>query len=125
MRLPEGLEQRITQTIQKIEGDKQMPYVTSWERMAKEEGWQEGRQEGLQEGILSSLKLQIAHRFGELSKTTETKLRKLSSEQLQTLLVALLDFQTKADLHAWLKQHAPANGAARKQNGQQTKREGK
>ncbi len=46
-----------------------MPYVTSWERMAKEEGLRKGLQEGLQEGwqkgLLSSVVLLLSHRFGE------------------------------------------------------------
>lgn len=132
MRLPKGLEQRIQRTIHKIEEGKKMPYITSWERMAKEEGLLEGRtkghaegraegraegqQEGIQEGVLSSLRLLIAHRFGALSKTVESRLRKLSPEQLQNLMIAQLAFETKADLRAWLQQHA-TNGSARKQNG--------
>lgn len=127
MRLPEHQEQRIKQTIQKIEEGKEMPYITSWERMAKEEGLQEGlqvgKQEGLQEGVLSSLRLMISHRFGEMSKALDAKLRKLSQEQLQELVVAQIAFENKTDLHAWLKKHAPANGAPHKRNGKQSGKE--
>lgn len=44
MTLPEGIEGEFKQEIRRFEEDLQMPYVTSFERLA--------RQEGLDEGIL-------------------------------------------------------------------------
>jgi hypothetical protein len=113
MRLPASLEQEIKETVRKIEEGKKMPYVTSWERMAKHEG------------VYTSVILLFEHRFGELSEALRVRLKKLSTEQLQALVVAQLDFKTKSDLHAWLKQHAPANGASRHGNSKPTKRASK
>ncbi|MGH9799093.1 MAG: DUF4351 domain-containing protein, partial [Blastocatellia bacterium] len=103
---------------------------TSIERLGIEEGMRKGMQQGLEQGLqqglhetlLSTVSLQLSYRFGELSKAVESKLQKLLPEQLQTLVIALLDFETKADLLDWLKQHAPANGSKQKQNGKQAKR---
>jgi predicted transposase YdaD len=76
-----------------------MPYVTSIERL----GRQEGRQEGRREGIID-LSVRLARkRFQALSAEAETAIRKLPVERLEGLSEALLDFATLADLEAWLK----------------------
>lgn len=49
-RLPEGLEKKLFEEISRIEEELKMPYVTSWEKIAKKQGRKEGRQEGRQEG---------------------------------------------------------------------------
>ncbi len=43
IRLPEDFEARINEKIIKLEEENKMPYVTSWERMAKEDGVNEGK----------------------------------------------------------------------------------
>ena len=50
MRLPEGLEREYKQQLKEYEQSKIMPYVTSIERMGREEGRVEGRAEGRMEG---------------------------------------------------------------------------
>ncbi|MCP4220281.1 MAG: hypothetical protein GY765_36960 [bacterium] len=50
LRLPEVLEKKITEEIIRIEEENKMPYVTSWERIAKKEGKLEGKLEGKKEG---------------------------------------------------------------------------
>ena len=47
----------------------------------------------------------LKKRFGPLSAEQESEVRALSSEQLQVLAEALLDFHAKADLSAWLMAH--------------------
>ncbi|MGD2084652.1 MAG: hypothetical protein PVH61_00565 [Candidatus Aminicenantes bacterium] len=42
IRLPEGLNKQLSKKIEKLEEDYKMPYVTSWERIAKKEGKREG-----------------------------------------------------------------------------------
>jgi hypothetical protein len=68
MRLPTGKEVVVWEEIDKIEGEKHMPYVTSFERLAKEEGREEGRREGnigaIQEAILEALSI----RFGSVPR---------------------------------------------------------
>ncbi len=49
--LPEALSGRFDRELEEIEERWNMPYVTSIERRARQEGRQEGHQEGLREGI--------------------------------------------------------------------------
>ena len=125
MKLPAELEDQIMQTIQEIEEGKQMSILAPFEIRAMEKGAQQGLQQGLQQGIenglLEAVLLQLAHRLGELNSATQAKLRKLSFEQLQALLVALLDFRQKADLLAWLKAQTSPAVATKKSNGKTAK----
>ena len=92
-----------------------MPYVTSIERIANEEGRQQGLQEGLQEGLQQGayqtaiqLVLRLLTRlFGEIDKATQARIRTLRLEQLEQVGEALLDFTTPEDLQTWLHKHAP------------------
>ncbi len=62
LELPPNLEISFREELRKIEEINNMPYITSVERLAREEGLEqgleEGRQEGRQEGILAG-KIQI------------------------------------------------------------------
>lgn len=53
--LPEGLENRLSEEISKIEEDHNMTYVTSWERIARREGKKEGKREGIIETAMRML----------------------------------------------------------------------
>jgi predicted transposase YdaD len=65
-----------------------------------------GRQEGRQtEAVGISLRL-LEHRCGSLTPNQQARIQALSLSALETLLVALLDFQGPEDLTAWLNQHA-------------------
>ena len=50
LRLPEGLEREYKEELRDFEESRAMPYITSIERMGREEGRQLGRQEGCREG---------------------------------------------------------------------------
>ena len=125
MKLPAELEDKIMQTIRVIEEGKQMSILAPFEIRAMEkgklegklEGLQQGLQQGIENGLLEAVLLQLAHRLGELSNATQAKLRKLSFEQLQSLLVALLDFHHKADLLVWLKAQTSPAVSKQKSNG--------
>ncbi len=110
MRLPVELEEAIQKEVQEIEEGKNVRYVNSIERL------------GIREGLRTSVKLLLAHRYGELNEAIQAKLLKLSSEQLEALVVAQMNFQTKSDLLTWLKQNTAASGAAQHPNGKTTKR---
>ncbi len=65
-----------------------------------------GRQEGRQtEAVGISLRL-LEHRCGSLTPNQQARIQALSLSALETLLVALLDFQGPDDLNAWLSRHA-------------------
>lgn len=68
------------------------------------EGEQRGRQEGRQEGERSLLSLILTQKFGTLPDRTTEQINALTLEQLESLAVALLGFDTIADLENWLVQ---------------------
>lgn len=102
IRLPKDLEQDFREEVTKLE-DAKMPYVTSIERLSKEEG----RQEGLQEGVQTLTMRQLKHRFGELAPELEQQIKTLSVEQLEDLGEALLDFSGVEELKSWLQEKTP------------------
>lgn len=67
------------------------------------QGWEEGMQEGKGELVVRQLK----RKFGPVSPVVTERLNHLSSEQLNNLGEALIDFKTSADLETWLSQHNP------------------
>ncbi len=68
MTLPKSLEPLFQQEQALWEKEKQMPYITSFERLAREEGEAKGRAagqaEGLREGLLEAIELGLKLRFG-------------------------------------------------------------
>jgi predicted transposase YdaD len=72
------------------------------------EGRQEGREEGAQNAETRLLLRQIARRFGRQAPDMPERIAALTSSQRGELSEALLDFDTAADLQAWLEQ--PASG---------------
>jgi len=81
-----------------------MPYVTSIERLAKEEGREEGQLQGRQE-MSSMVTRQLKRRIGTMSPELEQQIDQLSFEQLGELGEALLDFKDEAALKNWLATH--------------------
>jgi len=82
--------------------------------LGHQQGEQKGRQAGLQEGqeqgrqveaIALTLRL-LEHRCGALTPSQQARIQALSLTALETLSVALLDFQGTDDLNAWLSRHA-------------------
>ena len=74
MALPPHLEQSLRHRLTAIEGEKHMQYVTSFERLAKEEGVQQGRS-----GLLIHL---LTHRFGPLPDDMHQRLEQASTEEI-------------------------------------------
>lgn len=62
----------------------------------------ESRQEGYQEGIHALALRLVKRRLGSLSAAQELRMGRLSPEQTEALAEAVFDFQTAADLTAWL-----------------------
>ncbi len=65
------------------------------------QGRQEGRQECCQGGELE-MAVPLRRRCGAISAEQEAGIRALSLERLEALADALLDFESPADLVAWL-----------------------
>jgi predicted transposase/invertase (TIGR01784 family) len=71
-------------------------------QIGKQEGLQIGKQEGLQRQVAMLLR-QLTRKFGKVSPRLKARISKLSVMQLENLAEAIFDFETAADLNAWLK----------------------
>lgn len=116
MRLPDKLEDELWQDIENIEGERQVKYVTSVERLATkrgiEQGLQRGREEGLQqgrlegrtegraEGIAIVLVRQLNRRFGPLSAAVTDRIGNATADQLERWTERVLDARTLDDVFA-------------------------
>jgi predicted transposase/invertase (TIGR01784 family) len=73
-------------------------------------GRQEGRQEGIKEGKLELIMRLLERRVGEIAPDIQSRIRRLSIEQLENLGEAVLDFTSASDLTDWLQgQDNPTN----------------
>jgi len=96
--LPAELEEKFQIELRNIETERNMPYITTIERMGIEKGMQEGIREGIQKGIQKGeaaiLKRQLARRFEQLPDWVEPRLRKASRKELERWAERLLDAAT-------------------------------
>jgi flagellar biosynthesis/type III secretory pathway protein FliH len=81
--------------------------------IGRKEGRKEGREEGKHEEAVAMTLRQLRWRVGRLDRPTQDQVRALSLAQLRRLGKALLDFERRDDLIAWLKRVAAR--AARKE----------
>ena len=73
-----------------------MAMVSTWES------------QGILKGKESVVVRQLHRRFGNVSSEETDRIDRLSSEQLDDLCEALLDFSSLSDLNAWLAGHPPS-----------------
>ncbi len=86
------------------EEERQMPYITSVERIGFERGVKEEAQRSL-ERSRSLILRQLTRKVGTIPDDTLAQINALLIERLELLGEALLDFESIDDLTAWLKQH--------------------
>jgi predicted transposase YdaD len=113
VRLPEELDQAFRQEVTRYEEEKRMPYVSSIERLGRQDGLKEGLEKGLekgrQEGTLTVILRLLRRKFGEQEPEVEQQLSALSLTQLEDLGEAILDFSDRADLAVWLQSQGKPN----------------
>ena len=102
MQLPTDLDKSFWQQVHEFEKERQMPYISSVDRMATQEGLEQGRQEGRQEGMLLSLLHLLQYRFGPASEELQARLQQFSAEQLTMLLDVALTTNSTAEFVAQL-----------------------
>ncbi|MCP5116474.1 MAG: DUF4351 domain-containing protein, partial [bacterium] len=92
--LPRHLEKQFRDELKQIDTETRMRYVTSIERL--------GREEGVQEGILlgeaTLLKRQLVHRFRDLPEWAERRLQEASREELEGLALRVVDAERLEDV---------------------------
>lgn len=98
MWLPSGLDRKLGNDIQNIEEEKNMQYVTSVERIARERGWEAGVKEGRHEESVRLLRLQLEHRFGAVPDWVDQRLCDSAPEQVETWATKLIDADTLEDV---------------------------
>ena len=107
MRLPEALEDRVWLEMQAIEQEKQMPYITSVERI----GFRRGRAEGRAEGLRQSIELLLEARFGEQGRALAPDLGRVTGEDaLRSLLQQVSKAGSIDDVRALLARHESPPG---------------
>jgi predicted transposase YdaD len=74
--------------------------------LGRQEGEQKGRQEGRQTEASALTLRQLQLRCGALTPNQQARIQTLPLTELETLSIALLDFQGPEDLNTWLSQHA-------------------
>ena len=82
----------------------EMNYVEQLREEGRVEGLEKGREEGREEGALRLLFRQLGRRFGTLGVKLQKEISALTLPQIEQLGEAMLDFQTRRELSAWLKQ---------------------
>ena len=76
-----------------------MPYVTSAERIGREEGLQQGLQQGLRQGLLDGIALALKIKFGVASQQILPEIQALTSlEVIRTVYAQLETAQTLDDV---------------------------
>ena len=98
LRLPHELELRLKLQIEAMEAEKQMRYITSIERLAREEGREEGREEA---AALLLLRL-LEHRFGATPESVIVRIQKLTFTQAEALMDQALTAVTLTEFVAHL-----------------------
>ncbi|MEH1873588.1 DUF4351 domain-containing protein [Nostoc sp.] len=78
-------------SIEPKQEERVMQIVTSWMR------------QGIQQGELKMILRQLKRRIGEVNPQLQERIQTLSTDELETLGEALLDFTTAADLEAWFE----------------------
>jgi predicted transposase YdaD len=71
-------------------------------QIGEQRGLQIGKQEGLQRQVMVLLRM-LTRKFGKVNPRLKARISKLSVIQLENLAEAIFDFETVADLNAWLK----------------------
>jgi predicted transposase YdaD len=108
MGLPKEEEVRFRQELKTYEEAHKMPYVTSIERMGREEGLQKGIEQGLQQGLLEGIALALELKYGAehplLPRVLEELRQHADVERLQAIQRAI---RTVPTLEALWEEYAP------------------
>jgi len=100
MVLPEEQQREYRDELVRYEEEKQMPYITTIERM----GIEQGLEQGLQQGSCRQLLRVLRGRFGEVAEAVREKLAKLNVEQLDAMTDKALSAQSLEEFIAALPQ---------------------
>ena len=103
MTLPSELTLAHRQWMVEYEKEKAMPFVTSYERLSREEGLQEGLQKGRREMLQELTLRQLRKQLGKLDEAIQQRIANLPDGELEELYDAEQDFKSTSDLESWLQ----------------------
>ena len=107
MDLPRELDRQFKTELENTEQEHHMPYVTSVERLAKEEGIQEGIREGIKEGIEKCLEL----RFSEIEPSVLEEIQQIqNTDLLNQILNAIKTVSSVDELRQLWKANQQTDG---------------
>ncbi len=102
--LPSELATRFKNEVRKLETEKDMRYVTSIERMGREEGLEQGLAQGRQQGFLqgeaSVLRRLLTHRFERLPGWVEQRLEQANRKELEEWADRVIEAPALEDVFA-------------------------
>ena len=102
--LPKDLELQFRDDMIALQKEGHMPYVTSWERITKEEGRMEGRTEGRTEGLQTAIQNALDEKFGAEGQSLANEISSLADlELLQRILRAVVRAATLDEVRGLLK----------------------
>ncbi len=94
--LPSGLESRFRDEVEKLETEKDMRYVTSFERLSREEGLEQG----FLQGEASVLKRLLERRFERLPEWVGKRLEQASRDELEGWVDRVIEAKALEDVFA-------------------------
>jgi hypothetical protein len=108
MALPIELQDRFRGELHRYEEERRMPYISSVERLAKEEGRREGRREGqdsgLRKGLLEGIAVALQCKFGAAGVALLPRIRALrSTAKLRALAETLPQASSVTDIRSLLR----------------------
>ena len=95
--LPEALEKIFLEDLREYEKEKKMPYVTSAERIGRQEGIEEGRQEGRQEGKVEGYSDLIQNM--KKNDLSDQEIARLTNLDIDTVKKIINNEQVEIPLH--------------------------
>ena len=101
--LPKRLETEFWTELKAFEEERQMPYVTSVERIGFDRGVKVGKEQGVEKGQRSLVSILLEQKVGQLPDYLENQIAALPAQQLEALAIALLRFEAIDDLTGWLE----------------------
>jgi len=106
--LPKGLEKDFKNELKTFEEEQKMAYVTSIERLGREEGREEGMKEGLQQGELLNkqkvLRKQLSQKFGITEEESDIISNQENPELLDKAIDEIIFASSKEEVLKHLKE---------------------
>lgn len=102
--LPKELERAFRADLYRFEEERRMPYLSSIERFALEQGREEGREEGRETGLQEAILVALESKYGAAGMRLARKVRALKDvERLRALMKELATAATLNDVRALLR----------------------